>query len=283
MAGQLLIKKRIRNYPTKQKNSRKAGEKQMQDTPEVNEDLGREGRIKNWLQDNIRIILSVLIVIAIAAGIYSYSKRGAEAPKVAVETKETGAKIVGTEEKDVEIVGKDEELDEEEEMEFDEVEESTLTEEEKKNLEERLEAAIGEGKKEEIEEEVVEDVKEVIEEVVEEVKVAEGENQEAPAEASQETGEAFVEKAAAGDSVTTLARRATAHYLEKNNQSDLTAEHKIYIEDYLRKAVGSQKVVLGSEISFSKTLIQDAVEKAQNLQPNQLKNLEKYSARVTSW
>lgn len=236
----------------------------MQDTPEVNEDLGREGRFKNWLQDNIRIVLSVLIVIAIAAGIYSYSKRGVETSKVAVETnKETEAKIAGVEEKDVEIVGKGEA-----EAKVKATDKTELTEEEKKNLEERLDAVIKEGQQKE---------------KTKEVKVAEGKNQEAPAEASQETGEAFVEKAVAGDSLTTLARRATAHYLEKNNQSDLTAEHKIYIEDYLRKAVGSQKVVPGSDVSFSKTLIQDAVEKAKNLQPNQLKNLEKYSSRVTKW
>ena len=51
----------------------------MEETPEVQEDLGGGGKFKNWLQDNIRIILSVLIVVAIAAGIYSYSKR-TEAP-----------------------------------------------------------------------------------------------------------------------------------------------------------------------------------------------------------
>ena len=177
----------------------------MQDTPEVNEDLGREGRFKNWLQDNIRIVLSVLIVIAIAAGIYSYSKRGVETSKVAVETnKETEAKIAGVEEKDVEIVGKGEA-----EAKVKATDKTELTEEEKKNLEERLDAAIKEGQQKE---------------KTKEVKVAEGKNQEAPAEASQETGEAFVEKAVAGDSLTTLARRATAHYLEKNNQSDLTAK-----------------------------------------------------------
>ncbi|RUA12256.1 MAG: hypothetical protein DSY82_01730 [Flavobacteriia bacterium] len=42
---------------------------------EIQEDLGNGGKFKNWLQDNIRIILSILIVATIAAGIYSYSKR----------------------------------------------------------------------------------------------------------------------------------------------------------------------------------------------------------------
>ncbi len=33
------------------------------------------GKAKQWLQDNLRIIISILIVVAIAGGIYSYSKR----------------------------------------------------------------------------------------------------------------------------------------------------------------------------------------------------------------
>ena len=33
------------------------------------------GTAKQWLQDNLRIIISILIVVAIAGGIYSYSKR----------------------------------------------------------------------------------------------------------------------------------------------------------------------------------------------------------------
>jgi len=37
------------------------------------------GKVKQWLQDNLRIIVSIIIVVAIAGGIYSYSKR-TEAP-----------------------------------------------------------------------------------------------------------------------------------------------------------------------------------------------------------
>ncbi len=48
----------------------------MEQNPETqNEDLGDGGKFKNWLQDNIRIIISIFIVILIAGGIYSYSKR----------------------------------------------------------------------------------------------------------------------------------------------------------------------------------------------------------------
>ncbi len=42
---------------------------------ESQEELGLGGKVKNWVQDNIRIIISVLIVVVIAGGIYSYSNR----------------------------------------------------------------------------------------------------------------------------------------------------------------------------------------------------------------
>jgi len=34
-----------------------------------------DGTAKGWFQENLRIIISIVIVIAIAGGIYSYSKR----------------------------------------------------------------------------------------------------------------------------------------------------------------------------------------------------------------
>ena len=40
---------------------------------------------QNWLQDNLRIFISVVIVVALAAGIYSYSQR-TQVP-IALQTK----------------------------------------------------------------------------------------------------------------------------------------------------------------------------------------------------
>ncbi len=101
--------------------------------------------------------------------------------------------------------------------------------------------------------------------------------------ASKETDNSFVETATKNDGLTVLARRATANYLEKNQDSALTKEHKIYIEDYLRKNV-SQKggIKVGTSVEFSKDLIQKAIEKSKTLNENQLKNLQKYSARVST-
>lgn len=213
----------------------------MSEIPEIKEDLGMGGQTKNWFQDNIRIILSVLIVVAIAAGIYSYSKRtdeGLLAEDAMLE--EMGEEIAAMEE-----------------------DENPVT-------------IIGEEDTEEVE--VVEEMKE--EEQPEEVETTPTETQTS---ISEESNEAFIETAARGDSRTTLARKALRNYLEKNNDSSLTAEHKIYIEDYLRKNVAfAGGVNPGTTISFSKNLIKDSIEKAKNLSESQLKNLEKYSQRVSN-
>jgi len=99
---------------------------------------------------------------------------------------------------------------------------------------------------------------------------------------SQETDTSFVEAASKGDSTTKLARRALANYLEKNPDSSLTAEHKIYIEDMLRRQVKNGRLGIGESREFSKNAISSAVEKSKSLTENQLKNLEKYSKRVPS-
>ncbi|MBU4030594.1 hypothetical protein KJ756_00265, partial [Patescibacteria group bacterium] len=64
---------------------------------------------------------------------------------------------------------------------------------------------------------------------------------------------------------------------------NLTNEHKIYIEDYLKDQVGSRPLEVGEEITFSEDLIKEAIDASLELSPEQLKNLEKYSALVVSW
>ena len=205
---------------------------------ESQEELGFGGKVKEWIQDNIRIVISVLIVIVIAGGIYSYSNRTQEAVY-------------------------DDELALEDEFTIDD---EDLAETEDFDVEEDVDTEIAVPEMEE-EEEVVQINEEP----------AEKENEII----SQETGEAFIETAVHGDGTTHLARKALASYLEKNNDSELTAEHKIYIEDYLRKNVGHVGGVrVGDQISFSKTLIKDAIGQAKTLTESQLKNLEKYSALV---
>jgi hypothetical protein len=94
----------------------------------------------------------------------------------------------------------------------------------------------------------------------------------------------IIEKAVQGDGVTHLARRALKDYLADHPQeAELTTEHKIYIEDYLKDRIGSHSLEIGDEISFSEDLIQEAIDASLQLNADQLKNLEKYSALVVSW
>ena len=200
--------------------------------PESNEETG-QGKTKQWLQDNLRIIISVLIVVLIAGGIYSYSRR-TEAP-IAPEVSENG--IISEEEGDaIEIAG-----EEGQEVKLDETAPQAP---------------------------VVQDS---------------AKDQTSSVATSQETENSFVETAGRGDSKTTLARAALANFLEKNPDSGLTPEHKIYIEDYLRKNVsGNDRVFVGTSVEFQKNLIQDAISKSKNLTENQLNNLHKYAIRVPS-
>lgn len=196
----------------------------MEEENKIDEE-GTEMGMKNWLRDNLRIIISVIIVIAIAGGIYSYSKR-TQAP--------TG------------------ELAEEQAM-------------------EKVEQGGGE-----IAEQPQEEAKP-------EVKAPVQQEQVTSTATSQETEKSFIESAARGNGLTHLARRALANYLEKNPDSSLTAEHKIYIEDYLRKKVGYKgSVRVGTSVEFSKDLVNQAITQSKTLNEAQLKNLHKYVVRVPS-
>ena len=175
-----------------------------------------DGQMKQWLQDNLRIIVSIIIVVAIAGGIYSYSKR-TEAPV-----------------------------------------------------------------KEEISQESVTTPETAKDSSAKETVTTPAKTPVVAVPQSQETETSFVETAAKGNGSTHLARKALADYLEKNPDAALTAEHKIYIEDYLRKAVSRKGVKVGASVEFSKDLIQNAISKSKTLNDRQLKNLHKYAVRVPS-
>lgn len=178
-------------------------------------------KIKQWFQDNMRIIISILIVVLIAGGIYSYSKRTEE--NLAINEMET---------------------------------EEQINTDESENIQET--------EKNDVTSETVKD-------------------KTAPVSISQETEKSFVETAEMGDSQTKLARKALANFLEKNPDAGLSAEHKIYIEDYLRKNVGHNgPVLVGTSIEFSKDLIRDGIAKSKTLNEKQLQNLHKYAVRVPS-
>ena len=176
---------------------------------------------KAWIQENLRIIVSVFIVAAIALGIYSYSQRTEtltdEEVSALLDTKGTGESVDGQD--------------------------------------------MSQGT-------VKSEVKGVV----------------VTPELSKETETSFVEQAERGNGTTHLARRALAHYLEKNPDSSLSAEHKVYIEDYLRKNVAfNGMVTTKTSVEFEKVMINQAIEKSKTLNANQLQNLKKYSARVSAY
>lgn len=218
-----------------------------QDELDENEESTTLQKIKEWTQENLRIIVSVLIVFLIASSIYSYSKRGSEVAEVTKDSSEIENILtdLSSEEAAESTDSTSTEEPKEEEV------AATTTETENKD-------ATVEEKKETPKQEVAQQVTE-----------------------SKETEQSFVEVAQKGEGTTHLARRALSHYLEKNADSSLTAEHKIYIEDYLRKNVSSKgHIMVGTSVEFSKALIKQAIDASKNLNDAQLKNLQKYSANV---
>ncbi len=180
---------------------------------------------KMWVQENLRIIVSIFIVAAIALGIYSYSQRSQQSLSDDTNTL-------------LDTLGK---------------QDAETTTPDQGKSQETTPASMKAG-------------------VV------------VTPELSHETEASFVEQAERGNGTTHLARRALAHYLEKNTDSSLTSEHKVYIEDYLRKHVPFHGSVNSkTSIDFSKDLIHQAIEKSKTLNDHQLQNLKKYSARVSAY
>ncbi len=95
--------------------------------------------------------------------------------------------------------------------------------------------------------------------------------------------EIYTEKAGKGEGITHLARKALKKYLSSEGSSlNLSKEHKIYIEDYMKDKTGNFKLKVGQEISFSVNLIKEAILRAQKLTQSQLNNLKQYSKLVPS-
>lgn len=201
------------------------------------------GTANQWLQDNLRIIISIVIVIAIAGGIYSYSKRSQET-------------LVSVNEPTEEVS-----LDDN----------SILSDEESAAMADESEEAAT----------ITEDEEAASPAITEEPNTAAPEQVESSV-TSKETEGSFIETAGKGDGTTHLARRALANYLEKSPDSELKAEQKIYIEDYMRKKVGSQRLSIGTSVEFSKDLIREAIGASKELSDAQIKNLHKYVVLVPS-
>lgn len=88
--------------------------------------------------------------------------------------------------------------------------------------------------------------------------------------------------AAYGDSATTLARKAVAQYLAQRNITDMNGAQKIYMEDYLRRIHTGTRVTPNMTLTFSLDHIDTAATKARALTPAQITNLDRYARTVSN-
>lgn len=106
----------------------------------------------------------------------------------------------------------------------------------------------------------------------------------APLPQAQETSDAYVEVAERGDGVTHLARRAMTRYLAANPADfEVIAEHKVWIEDYIKDRVGRQPLGVGENVTVAKDLIREAVGTSKSLTDAQLKSLKRFSQQVAAY
>ena len=207
------------------------------------EDFGEEQgetweQVRMWFQDNLRVILSVLIVALIAVGIYNYSKKPAD----------QGQPAEG--EQGVEV-----------------------QQGEQAQTGQQPEAGV------QVQNQNDNGAPVVVKGGEQQPQTAAPQQPQTPVE---KTAEGYTAKADAGDGVTHLARKAAKEYLNANNDTSLSKEQKIYIEDYLRKHIVQGRLKVGDSRAFSDSMIKDAIAKAKSLNERQLKNLQKYSARVSN-
>lgn len=105
-----------------------------------------------------------------------------------------------------------------------------------------------------------------------------------PIPEAKETDAAYIEVAARGEGVTHLARKALLrHIAAAKSDYEVTAEHKVWMEDYIKDQVGRTPLALGESVEIQKELVQNAVAEAQKLTDAQRKNLTRYSRLVAAY
>jgi len=242
--------------------------------------MTEENSMSDWFQDNLRIIISIGIVALLVFAIYSYSKRNSRMDVVVDDSQIEEVAMTSTDEGNTEINEiideiKDEELDKEdaisenvatEQAETQEAAQQRAEDEAQQVAQEKEMARKAEEEKAVIDQEQ-QSAKDVVKEVIE-------------SRSRQKEGVTVV-VAVPGDSKTTMARKAAAEYMTANNISGLTPAHKIYIEDYIQKATNASGINSGTELDFSNTLINSAIENSRTLTSNQLGNLDKYAQNVS--
>jgi len=83
-----------------------------------------------------------------------------------------------------------------------------------------------------------------------------------------------------GNGITHLARYALKDYTVATGKS-LSAEQKVYAEDYVQNRIGEETLTIGQKLSFSTDLLREAVEQAEQLEQWQIENLKQYTVNVS--
>lgn len=210
------------------------------------EEAGFIEKIKNWTYDNWQTILVVLIVLIVGMSAYNYNQNGSADISNTIAANDNSSSE--NEEGRTENVGANDNSNNE-----------ASTESAAENQDQNNAA------KEDSEPSVVSKSED---------KIADSTTITSSVD---DNGKKYTVKAGKGDGVTHLARRALQEYLNESAQgSDLTSEHKIYIEDYMQNRTSSQSISVGQEFSFSEGLISDAITSAKALSQKSLQNLQKY-------
>lgn len=278
--------------------------------------MTENGSTSQWIQDNLRIIISTGIVILLVFAIYSYSQRNSRVNVVVddsqIEEVATNGETTGDDEINKIIAEiNDENIAETAPAQETSQEPTPEPAEDTAQVTEATNDAAAETERiariqmDQEQQEALQRAKEearvAAEKKQEELRVAKEQEQteqqtpetedQQPARdvvqeiinsQKQQTEGVIVVTAVYGDSATTLARKALAEYSSQKNITDLTGAHKIYIEDYLRKHHSVIRIYPGTEMQFTHAMIEEAIAQSRTLTEAELANLDKYAQRVSN-
>jgi len=220
---------------------------------------GWVGKIKDWSYENWQTILIIFIVLIIGMSAYNHNQQNNSSN----ENQGTVAVVDNIDNNEIKIGDVDEnEINEENNIDQEENSEE-ITEAEIENKDQ--EKAAREDDKIEINKNEEKDIKQI-------------EEDSSIISTTDNSGKIYTVQANRGEGITHLARRALNEYLQETGEaSELTSEHKIYIEDYLQNRTGVESIEINHQEIFSESLIRKAISSAQQLTPSSLNNLKKYN------
>jgi len=211
----------------------------------ASEEKGWLGKIKDSVYQNWQTILVALIVLIVGISAYNYNEKTGANPAGNVNQEQQGAKTDA----------------------------AATTENKEETAEAKDQAAAATDSTQQQIQETATQTDSNVAQQTQETKI-----EETKTNTVESNGEGYKVVAEKGDGITHLARKALAQYLSENNDSEITALHKIYIEDYLQNGIGNQVIEIGHAETISKASIQEAVAASKKLSQNSLDNLKKYSA-----